>query len=493
MHIHRIAPALLSLLVVLTVQAQRPNPGGDRLTVPVVVHAGGIASEFRSDVFLFNRGETDADLSLTFTPSGADGTSQFMTVRRFLPPGNLVAYEDIVASLFETTGSGALEISGDVESIVARSTTYNVTSRGKVAQSVVVVSNEDAIGIDESPLFLMPISKEDQTRTNVGISETAGKSGVVKIRIGAGLFPGESIEIPILPFSHRQVPLTIGNRFFSRSASVEVISGEARVAAYASIIENLSGDPMYVAARRSPASRQVIPVAAHFSGPEWASEIWYAHLQSAPDIIFPPQLQLPFPQDPPAPELTFYPSNDPGAPRTYRGPGGNISSYYASSALALLFQRFAASGQIQYTPPSGGFITTRLWTPAGPSIFEHGTVGQLIEPVPVAEAIGDGESVDAIGTSMSPDRRTNIGITEVTGAPARVRVTFHFPDGTEIGAKELDLAGYGNVQFSITQLAIGFVPTGRVRFTVVGGAGRVLGYASVVENATGDPTFILAE
>ena len=486
---HRVLPSLLSLVISLTALAQRPNPDGDRLFVPVVVHAGGIASQFRSDVFLFNRGETDADLSLTFTPSAADGTSQFMTVRRFLPPGNLVAFEDIVASLFETTGSGALEISGDVESIVARSTTYNVTSRGKVAQSVVVVSDEDATGIDGNPLMLMPLSESDRTRTNIGVTETAGKAGVVKIRIGSGFFPGEAIEIPILPFSHRQIPVTIDNLFFSRGASVEVIGGEARVVAYASIIENLSGDPMYVPGKRSPASRQVIPIAAHFSGPEWASEIWYAHLQPLPDIIFP--LLLPFPKDPPAPVLTFYPSNEPGAPLTYQGPA-NVSSYYSNSAVAVFFHLFAAAGHIQFTPPTDGFVTTRLWTPAGPS-SEDGTVGQLIHPVPVAQAISDGESVDAIGTSMSPDRRTNIGITEVTGAPVRVRVTFHFPDGSEIGAKEVDLVGYGNVQFSITQLATGNVPTGRVRFTVVGGGGRVLGYASVVENATGDPTFVLAE
>ena len=96
---HRVVPSLLLLVISLTALAQRPNPDGDRLFVPVVVHAGGIASQFRSDVFLFNRGEAGADLSLTFTPSGTDGTSQFKTVRRFLPPGNLVTYEDIVASL----------------------------------------------------------------------------------------------------------------------------------------------------------------------------------------------------------------------------------------------------------------------------------------------------------------------------------------------------------------------------------------------------------
>jgi hypothetical protein len=484
---HRVLPSLLSLVVSLVVQAQRPNPQGDRLFVPVVVHAGGIASQFRSDVFLFNRGETDAGLSLTFTPSGTDGTSQFTTVRRFLPPGNLVTYEDIVASLFETTGSGALEISGDVESIVARSTTYNVTSRGKVAQSVVVVSDEDATGIEETPLLLTPLSHAEHTRMNIGISETAGKSGVVRIRIGAGFFPGQAIEIPILPFSHRQVPVSNEESIFSQGASVKVISGDARVVAYASIIENVSGDPMYIAGKRPTTSRQVIPIAAHFDGPVWASEIWYSHLDDEPDGIFP----LVLPTNPFASILTFYPSSEPGDPRIFTAPRGT-TAYYSNTAVGALFHLFGTAGHIQFTPPDRGFVTTRLWTFAGSSV-DDGTVGQLIEPVPVAHAIGEEESVDAIGVTMTTDRRTNLGITEVTGAPVRVRVTFHFAEGLEIGAKEVDVAGYGNVQFPIAQLATGWIPTGRVRFTVIGGSGKVLAYASVVESSTGDPTFVLAE
>lgn len=456
----------------------------------MVVHAGGVQSQFRSDVFLFNGGTTFADLSLTFTPSGADGTSQFIAKQQILSPGHVVELEDIVATLFETSGSGALEISGDVASIVARSTTYNLTPRGKVGQSVIPVSDEDATGVDEEPLLLMPVEENDRTRTNIGITETAGKAGVARIRVGSGFFSPKAFEIPILPYSHRQVPIAFVSSFGAPGASVEVISGDARVVAYASIIENRSGDPMYVSGKRSPVSRQVIPAAAYFVSPEWASEMWYAHLQKPPDVIFP--LLLPSP-DPPPPVLTFYPFHNPEATRTFQG-NVHAFAYYTNNAVAALFSFFeGASGQIQFTPPENGFVTTRLWKPAGLSIFDDGTVGQLIDPVPVAHAIGDGEWVDAIGVAMTGERRTNVGITETTGTSVRVRVTFHFPDGFEIGAREVNVAGHGNVQFSITQLATGSVPVGRVRFTVIGGSGRVLAYASVVERTTGDPTFILAE
>ena len=301
-----------------------------------------------------------------------------------------------------------------MESIVARSTTYNVTSRGKVAQSVVVVSDEDSAGIDELPLLLMPISKEDQTRTNVGITETAGKPGVVKIRIGSGFFPGESIEIPILPFSHRQVPLTIGNRFFSQSASVEVIGGEARVVAYASIIENLSGDPMYVAGKRDSASRQVIPIAAHFSGPEWASEMWYAYVKPLPDIFFPLQLlPLPLPQIP-RPGAHVLSLERARAPLT-SGPG-KVSSYYRIAPCPSFFH--LRSIRADSVHASSRRVHRHAAVDAGGTVdLRARHRGKLIVPCRRG-GHRDGESVDASARPMSHDRRP-MSVPRGTGYRAR--------------------------------------------------------------------------
>src|SRR5688500_17506701 len=164
----------------------------------------------------------------------------------------------------------------------------------------------------------MPVASTSLARTNVGITETAGKAGVVRFRRGLGFFPGHTIEIPILPFSHHQFPVAIDLGVGSFSATVEVISGEARVVAYASMIEHHSGDPMYVPAKRPTTVRQVIPIAAHVNGPvEWALETWYSHVETETGIIFFPLLLIPNP-DPPA--LTFYPAHEPGVPRIHTGP-----------------------------------------------------------------------------------------------------------------------------------------------------------------------------
>jgi hypothetical protein len=493
MYHHRLLPLLLTLALSFGALAQRPqHPGGSRAFIPVVVHGGGIDSQFRSDVFLFNRGTTDADISLIFTPSAADGRSQFVAVQRFLQPNQMIELEDIVATLFERTGSGSLEISSNSMSLVARSTTYNVKPRGKVGQSVVVATENDATGLDDDPLFLMPVEQTGWWRTNIGFSETAGQSGVVKVTIYSAFTRIESFDIPILPYSHVQIPVKTTDGFSGvRSAAVEVISGGARVVPYASLVENLSGDPMYITGRpAAPSAEQVIPVAAHFNGSDWATQLWYTNVLWAtifddlPPFEFPPIPALP-------PVLTFYPSHDPAASRNFDKLG---IATYSNNAVFTLFEFYdGAFGHIAVPPSDGSLITTRLSAPAGGSRFTFGTVGQVIDPVPVSHTIGAGESVDAIGITMTDARRTNVGISEITGAPVRVRVALAFPNGTEVGVREVDVAGRAVLQFPITTIAEGWIPFGRVRFSVIGGSGRILAYASVVENASGDPTFILAE
>lgn len=464
---------LLSLVIASSAFAERPR-GAQRMFVPVVVHAGGINSEFRSDLFLFNRGTSATEVTLIFTRSGTDGTSQFLSAQQVVAPGQTIALEDIVASVFHTTGSGALELTGDLASIVARSTTYNVTENGKVAQSVYVMRESDAIGANDTPSFLTPVTDIGWARTNIGLSEIAGHAGTIKITIYSSFAALESAEIPILPHSHVQIPVTRTGYFETTFAAVEVIGGDARVLPYASVVDNHSGDPMYVAGKRSNPVPHVIPVVAHIGNLDWASGIWYMNVLSARGIFNYPEPPL----------LTFHHADDPDATRTYRELPGTIATY-SNSAVFTLFEFFdGAVGQIQFTPPDGSFITTELYT----HTTSERTVGQAIDPIPLSRAIGAGHSVDAIGVESSSPRRTNIGVTEVDGKPVIVRMTEHDADGAVLASRDVELGGYRNVQFRV----IWGTPLGRVRFTVLGGTGRIVAYASVIENISGDPTFILA-
>src|SRR5207237_6618630 len=75
-------------------------------TIPAVAHAAGVnGTTFVSDVHLFNRSTTrDANVTLVFTPSGADGTQSFGAMKLTIRPQETVELDDVVAQTFRTSG-----------------------------------------------------------------------------------------------------------------------------------------------------------------------------------------------------------------------------------------------------------------------------------------------------------------------------------------------------------------------------------------------------
>jgi len=92
--------------------------------------------------------------------------------------------------------------------------------------------------------------------------------------------------------------------------------------------------------------------------------------------------------------------------------------------------------------------------------------------------------------------RANVGFAEVAGADATVRVTVKSGDtgailatkSYTVGANQLFQAGLADI--------LGAEAAARnlyVQFTVEGGAGRVLAYATSVDNKSGDAIYIPAQ
>jgi subtilisin-like proprotein convertase family protein len=224
--------------------------------IPVVTHVLGVGgARFVSDVRIANLSPLPSTATLVFTRSGEDGRTNFSAVRVSLDQYQTVGFDDVVESAFATAGSGSLEVFGEFDTQVM-SRTYTETPQGTLSQQVPPVTETTAAG--EAPLALFPLP-DAQSRYNFGITETGGGSGIVR----AG-----NREIAVLPFSHLQFS---GNDQF---AEVNVVSGDARVAAYVSQI-NVAGDAMFIPARRlfQDTIRYVAPAIAN--GP-WHTDVWFS-------------------------------------------------------------------------------------------------------------------------------------------------------------------------------------------------------------------------
>ncbi len=97
------------------------------------------------------------------------------------------------------------------------------------------------------------------------------------------------------------------------------------------------------------------------------------------------------------------------------------------------------------------------------------------------------------GVEEGPAFRTNLGLCEVWGEPATVVVVIRNNSMTEIGRRTILLQPYENTQINrvVSEIADrNLLSDGMVTVTVTAGAGRVGAYLSLVDNGTGDPTFI---
>jgi hypothetical protein len=239
----------------------RPTSEASQM-IPVVAHVLGVgATRFVSDLRITGR-EADSQTNsqtatLIFTRSGEDGRTSFSTFNVRLAPGQTLAFDDVVDSVFHTAGSGSLEILGDV---VAMSRTYADTAEGTLGQQVPPVTDTTVFGV--ASLGLAPLPQE-RTRYNIGVTEIGGAAGVVMVG---------SRRIELQPFSHMQFA---GD---SSHTAVSVISGQARVAAYVSQVNEI-GDPMFIPAQQPP-NDLALRVAPAISVDRWRTDVWFSSVEA---------------------------------------------------------------------------------------------------------------------------------------------------------------------------------------------------------------------
>ncbi len=142
-------------------------------------------------------------------------------------------------------------------------------------------------------------------------------------------------------------------------------------------------------------------------------------------------------------------------------------------------------------PPGGLVVQSRTY-----NVGAAGTFGQGVPGVAVTEGISAGRGlISLIGLNNSRAYRTNLGVTEVTGSPVRVGLALIDRTGTNVlGYREFDLGANAQFQANLFgMLGLDGVDTfaATAVMQVISGEGRVLAYASAVDNATGDATTIL--
>lgn len=157
-----------------------------------------------------------------------------------------------------------------------------------------------------------------------------------------------------------------------------------------------------------------------------------------------------------------------------------------------LFGLDNAYGALRFVSDVAVVVTGRIYDANVQTNKGTGTAGQLFVGLPASIAIGNGESTDLIGVAQDSSEiwRSNFGFVETSGATATVRVQRLDAQGNELAVKSYTVREREARQFNVGDVVGPASANQRLRVSVTSGQGRVVAFASRIDNATGDPSTV---
>ena len=492
-------------------------PTGNTLIIPVVTHVNGGGGPFQSDVRLTNASGSPITYQLTLAPTRTNATVSSKATAVTVEGGQTVALNDIVKNFFglgatgasNDVGAGALEIrplNSSSALTYASSRTFVTTSQGTLGQFIAAVPfSEFATKAASLPLpggagpslatpvlSLQQIAQSAKFRTNLGLVEGSGTpaSGTIRVLDLAGNVL-KTVPYSLLPGEHQQINTfltTIGiPNLEDGRIEITVDSPTGAVTAYASVLDQKTSDPlavMPVQVSNVRSSRYVLPGVADLNNgaANFHSDVRILNGGTTPESV----------------TLTYFPRSNPNGATRLSAPvviaPAEVKAF--DNILPSLFNVRDTGGSLLLTTQreSSLVVTGRTYSIGA----DGGTYGLFVPGVTPKEARGVGErALQVLQLEQSSKFRSNLGLAEVSGNPARVRITLSIPDSKASPTIEKDFQAneffqYGSVIESLLGAGTNTY-NARIFVEVLSGAGRMTAYGSVIDNATQDPTYVPAQ
>ncbi len=222
--------------------------------VPVAANTAGVAgTSWHSDLQVKAGSDEGASFAVELLKS-RENNSDPLRAEFNVSAGQSARLRDVVAEVFGFTGNGALRVTATSGSILVTSRTFNDDPRGSYGQYVPAIAADDAASYG-SRLSLLQLSRSPTTsagfRTNLGVLNLTGERLAVTVNLfdANGVLLG-TVDRELKKFEHRQL-----NDIFATVGATDVDDGYAmvhtttkggRFIAYASVVDNRSGDAIFI-------------------------------------------------------------------------------------------------------------------------------------------------------------------------------------------------------------------------------------------------------
>jgi uncharacterized repeat protein (TIGR01451 family) len=471
------------------------------LVIPSVAHLDAGTSRWESDVRLTNISSVPQTYSLIYNAAADTPQASVKQTTLNIPSGTTTALDDIIRSWYgfghlADSSSGTLAIQaldragkpdpGITSTTVVTSRAYNASAAGTLGQFIPAIPFASFLGrtSSTSAFSIQQISQSSAYRTNLGVIEASGSSASILITTFDAL-GRKLLDLPLTLRGGEQKQL---NSYLAASnislndgrAEVKVLSGEGKVSAYASVVDNQSNDPLFVSG--SPvgalASRYVVAGVADLNTgtSSWRSDVRIFNGGTGPQTA----------------TLTLYPNEAGGsaiAKQVVLEPG-QVKTI--DGLLRTLFDVQNAGGTLHVTTNAESplIVTARTYNQTA-----NGTLGQFIAAVTPNDAVGvNDRALQLTQAEESVRYRTNVGLAEVTGKPVVVELSVVLPDSKVSPSVQMTLAPFESKQLPLLRsFGFGAAYNARITVRVVEGTGKITAYGSLIDMKTDAPTYIPAQ
>jgi hypothetical protein len=463
----------------------------DGRVLPLIAHVRG-TKLFKSDIRIYNPAPVPRAFSLYFVPLGRTGAAASRATRT-IGAGEVLALNDVIASEYGFADSfGPITVTSTDSNFLVSGRNYTESVNGTFGMSVPGSATPQALTATSGTATANGLIKNAQYHTNVGFTEVSGQPVTVRMDVvgsnGAVLASTTGSAAPNTTFlitdiiANRGLPPTSNFR-----VDFTVTSPTGRILPFATYVDDITGDSIFQPAVNPPLTAEdvVLSQSAHVTGANadfFKTNVYVTNLGAQPVTLTVSLLPL----------LITGPTP---APRTYTlAPGQTLEKVDVLASEFGLADPSAAGLRIHPSGPARLAVSNNTFVEKF-----GGTFGFSISALPVSRSAAAGRTVTAIQLDQTTARsgfRCNFGLAEVGGADVSVLVSAKSGEtGEVIASKTYFVRANTLFQTSSRDLLGSDLPAANfyVTFSVQGGPGRIVAYATVNDNTSGDAIYIAAE
>jgi VWFA-related protein len=461
------------------------SSGQFRYLIPALAHAPGAnGTQWRSDLTIVNESQASAAVTVTFLDvNGGQPVSTVLGIEA----GATISWTDVMAALFGASDSvsrkGAIRIDSTAQ-LAAFSRTYNLTGFGSFGQSYPALTANDAI--TPGQLGVLPqLKKNALFRTNVGFAELSGQACLVRARLfgasGAQVGQDDLITVPGGGWWQQDDifgAVGAGNQDIAY-ATVEPLTTGGKVWAYASVIDNATGDPTMIALVPLPGkSAVIVPAIAHapgVGGTQWRTDVAVVNPTSSTATLTAAILDY-----------------DSGSATTRTLSLGGRATVEWQDVLVSIFGIAGTTSMkatLSITSTAPVIVSGRTYNRES----AVRTYGQAYPALTSANGLQFGQVGVIPGLARNVWFRTNVGVVNFSPRSCNVSVTLFDGAGRQLGSSKVltvEANRWRQQDDIFGATSAGDVDLAYATVEVQTPGCSAWAYASVMDNATGDPTTI---